>query len=244
MSGNPCTENKCPDCLYLNLEKEPIREGLFNRPSDKQIELHLTINFNEQWQDFPFKNIPSGRVKFGIRGGELILKLNNGKIPYPSRSLNDNMSLSTDLEVETAKGEELQSTMSGSWSSGKSGVTAKQGSKRTDSRKEKFKKTTYHISTKGSEEKPIWVFEAGKDELVLKGTLPKEKLATMDITGDDYQVTATFEVSLGDVCFTDGEGIWLKHLTPNKRALFEYEIIRWLLKHKLKPYLSKVELAS
>ena len=58
MSGNPCTENKCPDCLYLNLEKEPIREGLFNRLSDKQIELHLTINFNEQWQDLPFQNIP------------------------------------------------------------------------------------------------------------------------------------------------------------------------------------------
>ncbi|MDY6785471.1 MAG: hypothetical protein SW833_23465 [Cyanobacteriota bacterium] len=205
---------------------------------------NLTISFNEQWQELRFKNLSSGRVKFGIRGGELILELTNGKIPYGSRSFNDPMSLSADLEVETAQGQESQSSVGGSWSSDKPGVTAKQDSKRTDSRKEKFQKTTSYISTKGSEERPTWVFEAGQDEPVLKGTLSEEKLATMEIVGHPYKITATFEISRGDVRFTEGEGIWLRNLMPNKRALFEGEIIKWLLDRKLKPYLSKVELSS
>ena len=87
-------ENRFPDCLYLDLEgtpldpesEKPIWKKLLPNPSSeagiKQIDLSLTINFNEQWQELLI-----GRVKFGLRGGELRCAIDNGRIPYTSREL-------------------------------------------------------------------------------------------------------------------------------------------------------------
>jgi hypothetical protein len=43
----------------------------------RQIDLHLTINFDEQWE-----SLKEGRIRFGLKGGELRLKLKNSEIPY------------------------------------------------------------------------------------------------------------------------------------------------------------------
>jgi hypothetical protein len=48
------------------------------------IELNLTLSFNEQWEQ-----LPAGRIKFGIKAGELRLTLKNGTIPYEDREWND-----------------------------------------------------------------------------------------------------------------------------------------------------------
>ena len=42
----------------------------------EQIDLPITIEFNEQWE-----SLLGGRVKFGLKGGTLKLKLENGQIP-------------------------------------------------------------------------------------------------------------------------------------------------------------------
>ena len=229
-------ENNCPECLYLDLEERPVgKQGLFSSIQN-QIDLHFTISFNEQWED-----IGMGRIKFGIRGGELRLKLIQGKIPYNCRSFNDSLSLATDLEVEVGQGRENLSGMGASLAKDKWGWTAKRDEKQTASRKEKFQKTTSHISTKGSDEEPIWVFEASQDDVVLRGTLTEANLGTMEIEGNTYNVTATFEVSLGDVRLTASEGL-PSDVSSNKLAWIERRIIFWLLKSKLKPYLSRVEL--
>lgn len=236
-------DNRCSGCLFLDLELSEIPEGFWGRPSDSKIDLMLTLNFNEQREDLPF-----GRIRFGLRGGELRLKLTNGKIPYRDRAFNDSLTVTLNAEVEIGEGRESQSGLSGTYGE-KSGVTAKRDRKTTATRTETFQQTMSLVSTKGSEEEPAWVFEAHKSEPLLKGDLIEEKLATMTIASNPYKITATFEVSLKDIWLNAGEGIWLQELFPpdreltaNKQFWIERRIILWLLKSKLQPYLSKVEL--
>ena len=97
-------EHHCPDCLYLELEGDLIEPtmGLLDRiplltpkslpgapvltpkslPGAPEISLHVTLQFNEQWA-----TLPGGQIKFGLRGGELRLKLDNGEMPLASREL-------------------------------------------------------------------------------------------------------------------------------------------------------------
>ncbi|MBK1987800.1 hypothetical protein A0J48_009660 [Sphaerospermopsis aphanizomenoides BCCUSP55] len=70
----PQHENRYPDCLYMELQAIPVNPD--------QIDLPVTMHFNEQWE--PLLN---GRVKFGVKGGQLKLKLKNCKIPYDSHEL-------------------------------------------------------------------------------------------------------------------------------------------------------------
>ena len=99
-----------------------------------------------------------------------------------------------------------------------------------------------HVTTKISEEYPAWVFEEERDELVLKGSLIKINLATLNILALPCKVEATFEVSQRNVCLTDAEGLWLPDISRNKKAVLDRLIIQRLLEPKLKPYLSRAEL--
>ncbi|MFM7437077.1 MAG: hypothetical protein ACKO2V_00485, partial [Snowella sp.] len=102
-------ENKCPECLHLEILGEvvvPESKGLF--PSRKKSEpeaiaLFVRINFNEQWVYFSF-----GRVKFGLQGGELRLKLENGKMPSKFRNEALKKILERDLNVERQAGGEQE----------------------------------------------------------------------------------------------------------------------------------------
>lgn len=67
-------ENKFPDCLCMQLEGILVES--------EQIDLPITIEFNEQWE-----SLLSGRVKFGLKGGTLNLKLENAQIPDKLRNL-------------------------------------------------------------------------------------------------------------------------------------------------------------
>jgi hypothetical protein len=48
----------------------------------ERIDLPITIEFNEQWE-----SLLGGRVKFGLKGGTLKLKLENSQIPQKLRNL-------------------------------------------------------------------------------------------------------------------------------------------------------------
>ena len=85
----PQHENRCPDCLWMGLKAIPVQ-------SENIILLFLIITFNEQWE--PLLN---GHVKFGFKGGELRLRLENGQIPYDCRSLTG----SFELSIKNERGE-------------------------------------------------------------------------------------------------------------------------------------------
>jgi hypothetical protein len=63
--------NPYPDCISMQLEAVPASGETYLG----HLDLYLTIQFNEQW-----KSLLNGRIKFGLKGGELKLKLENGEI--------------------------------------------------------------------------------------------------------------------------------------------------------------------
>lgn len=304
----PEPENKYPDCLYLELEGIPVQPNSQEHldfwttsTQQQQVDLLLTLNFNEQWE-----SLDQGRVKFGLKGGELRLKLNNGEIPHESRALVgffELYPLNTTPELQgsqarkhkqgcefaiaqsapttpiTAKPNRLVSEARRSL-----GAMAPQGeceaiehlpsslrresvSKRSTSpegiassfhdttRQNRvtvgtakksgqtgFRVTVCHVTTKVTEENPVWIFEEEMGEYVLKGLLHKATLATLNVLALPCRIEARFEVSKRDLCLTEAEGLWPPDISRNKRAVLDRLIIQHLLEPKLKPYLSRAEL--
>ncbi len=237
-------ENNCPDCLYLDLKGKIVESPKnwwsklrLKSKETEQIELYLTINFNEQWE-----KLPGGRVKFGLRGGELRLRLEGANIPYEYRGLNDPFELAVEKERQQQEGSENQNAIEASLAKGEPAVKANLSAKKTTGKTDKIQFTTYQVTTKGSEENPAWVFEVETGEPVLKGLLKNALLATMKVTAKPCRVQATFEVSKQDVYLTQAEGLWPQDISRNKMAILERKMALWLLNTKLKPYLSRVEL--
>lgn len=192
----PEPENRCPNCLYMKLEDIPVQA--------EQKDLHLTIKFNEQWE--PFLN---GRVKFGLKGGELKLRLENGDIPEASR----NLAGSLELSIESETGET-----------------------------ENFPAPVCEVTKNGSVTTPVWVFRLKGFTAVLKGSIEKERLGTLNLVRQPCCVEATFEVLLRDVHLTDIEGLYPENIDLNKQIVTKRRIEKHLLESKFQPYLSRMEL--
>lgn len=245
----PEPKNNCPDCLYLKLEGIPVQpdsqdylEFWHTVNQTQPIDLHLTINFSEQWE-----SLKIGRVKFGLKGGELRLKLQNGEIPYEARELAGSVELCLQKQEpgDSKDQKEIAPPLRPKSFSFDRSRTKVQSSVSTDQnrgRTDQFQVAVCHITTKVSEENPVWVFEEEMGEPVLRGLLNKVKLATLSVITFPCRVEATFEVSKRDVCLTDAEGLWPPDISRNKRAVLDRLIIQRLLEPKLKPYLSRAEL--
>lgn len=240
--GIPDKHNRYPDCLFLDLVVETVQpSGQWLSSQERQgIEafiLYLTLNFNEQWHNLKF-----GRVKIGLKGGELRLKLKNAKIPYNARELAQDLELSVKKSVSITQGRESQGSGSGSWSSSDGpavGMTV--GGKRNFEKTETAEVMTCQVSTKGSVVEPVWDFRLRTiDDVVLIGRLNGEKLATLQDVTAPCDLEATFQVSIRDVWITEGEGIWPSDISFNKLAWIKREIVLWFLEHKIKPYLSRI----
>jgi hypothetical protein len=231
-------ENKCPDCVFMKFAGKPVEERQWGQRVLEQIELYVTLNFNEQWE-----KLPGGRIKFGIRAGELRLTLKNGKIPYENREWNDTFDLSISKERQTREAEKKKGSGKASAASGgelKAETTA--SLENTAETTDKFQFSVAQVTTKGLEEEPGWVFEEKTGEQVLKGTISNQKLAAVAVNGKPCTIKATFGVSECDIYVSGGEGLWRSDISRNKKAVIERLIILNFLKSKIKPYLSRQEL--
>jgi hypothetical protein len=233
------SENRCPDWLYLKLNPVP-KSSVIN-----QLDLYLTINFNEQWQ-----NIIGGRVKLGLKGGELRLKLHNCTMPYETRGLTGSLAFSIEKTRQEQAGRKTQSGVKAELSNvavvpagaAIAEVKASAGTEQTQEITDEFQFTTCQITTKGSEENPAWAFAVKTGEPVLKGLLNQTSLGILKIKAKPCRVEATFEVSKRDVYLTDAEGLWSPNISRNKRAVLERMIALHLLESQFKPHISRVEL--
>ena len=75
------SQNKYPNCLSMKLEAIPVQSG---STDTHELDLYLTLEFNEQWESFL-----NGRIKFGLTGGKLELKQEGGEFSLASDSFND-----------------------------------------------------------------------------------------------------------------------------------------------------------
>ena len=246
-------ENKCSDCLYMELRITPLPEGrrrlpgLFNRPREdfntlseeiNKAKLTFNILFNEQWE-----SIPAGRVKFGISRGELSLELENCEVPVASRALCGDLELSVEKNRQQTNKEHSSVAVQGSISQNSMALNTKYSQENSTETTDSFHFIACQVTTKDSPKSPAWVFEVKIGEPVLKGRLSEDELGMLEGTGRlIWSVKARFEVSLRDVKITDSEGIWLQDFVPENRAVLDRAIAKQLLKYKLKPYLSRVEL--
>jgi hypothetical protein len=231
-------DNKCPDCVWLDIQAELIQQkSFFGKPSTSQIILYITLQFNEQWYALPNGN---GRIKFGLRGGELRLKLENCKISPDDRELCGELSLETVIKRKQQISEEHSV---GAKLIAK-GAEANYGRKETTGTSNEFEFKTCHVTTKGSEQEPAWEFEPRQGEPVLKGLLKKTKLAIATVDSEPFRIQGIFMAPPKDIEMTDSEGLWFVDLIPEKRATLDRFLAMGFLKPNIQPYISQLELRA
>lgn len=251
MASNP--DNRLPGCLSVELRgtslgsKRESSQSIITRllsSKPKQVDLYLTIHFGEQWED-----LGMGRFKFGLRGGELRLKLENCKILERSRGLSGLYNLShqrgqRDQDSEAAQ-ERSESPLVSPESPLDFHALGVESTLAPELRGEPFDEpqtTTCQITPRGSGEDLTWIFAVRNGEPTMKGGLVNEKLGTVSIESQPCRIEATFTVSKGDVSMTAVDGLWPADISSNKRAWIELEIALWLFETRFRPYLSWQEL--
>lgn len=236
-------DNKCPECLHLEISGEPVApesKGVFSRFKKSEPEafsLSVRLNFNQQWLDFRF-----GRVKFGLRGGELRLKLENGQMPSELRNEALKKILARELEIERQLGgeQESKSQLEGSITPdlSKANLKGVREKRQKESQGDKFQLKIAQISHKGANNQPVWVFENRTGEPVLIGELA-DSLGKMLIAGVPWSVEATFTHEMRQVVITGLENLFKDDISGHKLNVFELAVAKLFLKHKTQPYLSR-----
>ena len=236
-------DNKCPECLHLEISGEPVApesKGVFSRFKKSEPEafsLSVRIIFNQQWLDFSF-----GRVKFGLRGGELRLKLENGQMPSELRNEALKKILARELEIERQLGGEQEGKfqLEGSITPDLSKASLKgvREKRQKESQGDKFQLKIAQISHKGANNQPVWVFENRTGEPVLIGELA-DSLGKMLIAGVPWSVEATFTHEMRQVVIMGLENLFKDDISGHKLNVFELGFAKLFLKHKTQPYLSR-----
>lgn len=220
----------------MKLEAIPSQREKQSQSTTTQVNLRLTIQFNEQREQ-----LLEGRVKFGLKGGKLSVKLKNGKISLSSSHLSGSCKLAIQQEQQQ-EDDENQSDREASLGKGKLAETTNPNLKKTAGRIDNVQFTTCQISIKGSEGIPVWVFGVEPSEPVLKGLLKNALLATINVKAKPCYVEAIFHVLPQDVCLTEAEGLWPQNISKKRRLIIERAIVRHFFKRKLMPYLSRQQL--
>lgn len=240
-SSKKYPENRFPECLFFKLKK---REEILDRAN-----ILLTINFNEQKRDYVL-----GSVFFGLSGGNLYFKIKNGTIPYEYRVLKGSMDkfIKTKRVIESSGLSKVHQEKSTSGSLGIrdtggaisiEGKTKKsKGQENAKRREDEFDYTKYQITTKGSEDKPIWNFKCETGENILKGTIVDEILGGLFIQRKPCFVDAIFIATQRDICITYAQNFWSKNITNNKKSIIKL-IIRKRIMKEIKPYLSRDQIS-
>jgi hypothetical protein len=226
LNGSYQWHSLCEDSRHLkssSLEKEEVRSDY-----DDIIHLKLSIRFGGQQI-----KVRRGHICFGLRRGELKLRIVNGTIPIENQCLTAPFENEIALEIQDDKGIETEGGLS-------VGITAKAKDTRKISLKKSLK--TYMISTRGSESEPIWIFEAITQQHTLKGQLSKIALGSATILSNSYSIMATFEVrNQNDIQIIEVDGLWPGNIGRNKLLVI---FRKFFLNHiKFKPYLSYTEVS-
>lgn len=237
--------NRFPDCVFVKLHKpsfdpdKKISSVILlphstesHAPGTAEADLKLTIRFGQQEVE-----VPGGKVWFGLKRGELKLRLENGQIPIEKQELTAKLENEIEFEIHQEKGRELEGSTSLDI---KTGLIAKTKGINKTSTKANFK--TYSIFTRGTEEQPIWVFEVNKYQPVLQGQLNEVTLGLVNMFAKPCCIEAVFEIrGQQDISLTEADGLWSKDIGRNKLAILERELFLRFIAPKLKPYLSRVE---
>ena len=245
VQSNLGTFNRFPSCVSVELEGVPVQRDkqFLNRlitfdlkPSsteNKRLDVLLTIRFGEETID-----VPGGKITFGLRRGELKLKLFNCEMPLKSVKLASPFEIHTEASIQKEQefGREGNASLSV-----KSSISATV--KALDNTTTKFSRKTYKVHSIGSAIEPTWLFQIDDFEKCLRGLLKQEKLGTINLKPSPCCIKLTFKApNKSSIRLTSAEGLWPSNIDRNKLAIIERKIALLLLEKKLKPYLTHMEM--
>jgi hypothetical protein len=212
------------DCVLMKLHSQPQSHG--------EAELYVSIQFSEKEIELPNQR----RITFGLRRGELRLKISGGKIPLETRGL------ITPLQREITIEEQYQSG-----TGGEIGISKDPGLKLTGSQSmtDKVQYKLYSVHSKGTEKEPVWVFEELLQDC-LRATLQQERLGKVAIENSPCKVVATFGVlHQTDICFPEIDellpGGVFRALKRAKQRHICMEFFKRCILPKLQQSISRVE---
>ena len=238
-------ENQCPTCLAMRLDGvvvQPEKQGIFNLKPNllaiDPIKLYLSLRFNEHREQ-----LLNGHIQFGLKGGQLTLRLENGTIAVASPGHNRLFELSGLPATGNQEMGGEPSCVSVTFYERKTLTPGKLSQSKVNRVVEACQRPNSQVSdrTLTLEDNPTWVF-AGNKNRVLKGFLKHTLLGTVNVLAKPCRIEARFCVSPQDIYIMNMEGLLPPTLGKKKKAVIERAITRRLLKQQFKPYLSRQEL--
>lgn len=208
-----------------------MAEAASTTPAMEPINLKLTIRFGKQTITYP-----GGTVQFGLKRGELTLRIGNGRMPLEKVQLKADFTKALEVEDQREQGRESEAAIAVA-----PGLKTKDASRRTI----KTKQFVSQVHNRGTEEQPIWEFTAhpSQEPPILLGQLTEEPLGTVEGEETPCSCTATFSVrNQSDLHLFDMSGlISTKDLSRNRLAWIERVFFLHFIAPKLQPHLSQVK---
>ncbi|HEY9835238.1 MAG TPA: hypothetical protein V6D26_32105 [Stenomitos sp.] len=243
-SSQILSEDKFPTCVSIKLEGKLVqaeKPGIFNlkrqSAATDQIQLYLTLQFKEQDQALPL-----GRLKFGLTGGELNLRVENGIIAQATPGVNQALELSRQTGRQNQECRDSESCVTVSFQEKKPTSKGSLGTQKIAEKAEKNPLSISQVSTPSSPKNLTWAVLGEPNNSILQGSLPPTFLGTLKVTAKPCRVEAFFSISPQDIRITDTTGLLPHTLGKKKKVVLERALVRRLLKQKFKPYLSRYEL--
>ncbi|MGY6530509.1 MAG: pentapeptide repeat-containing protein [Cyanobacterium sp.] len=91
---------------------------------------------------------------------------------------------------------------------------------------------------------PYWEIRHLMDSKFLEGHLDNVILGTVEVKATPYQLTATLKSKLAHVYLSEIEGLWRHDITPNKHAVLERKLAKFIWQTNLKPFVSETIFSS
>lgn len=243
-SSQILSENQCPACVSIKLEGKLVqaeKQGIFNlkrqSATTDQIQLYLILQFHEQEQP-----LPMGRLKFGLTGGVLKLRVENGIISQASPGVNRAFELSGQKGRQNQECSDNQHCVTVSFQEKKPAIQESLSAQKITEKTEPNAMSISAVSTQGSPENLTWAVLGEQNHCILQGALQPTLLGTLKVTAKPCRVEAIFSVSPQDIHITDSTSLLPHTIGKKKRVVLERALVRRLLKRKLQPYLSRYEL--
>lgn len=92
----------------------------------------------------------------------------------------------------------------------------------------------------GSSQAPCWVFTSDLAAIALSGTIESVQLGRLQVIERPCHVSAAFEVLPQNLYISDAEGLWSHDISPNKHAILERTLVKFLHETRFSPAISQV----
>ncbi|MEL7071051.1 MAG: hypothetical protein AAGN15_20735 [Cyanobacteria bacterium J06581_3] len=227
--------NRRPGCLemalHFNTVSHPGRtlpppsSSTHSQSSNKPwVEVSLTIDFRgEQMMPIPAGRqlgLPEGEISLGFRRGRLQLFLGNCQMPQTGRGLGqeNNQSAPIDDLVEEKIKQKVEVSTSLKCSEKKSRLNDFfEGMPFTS----EDSSENIHVERSGSDESPIWTFEAQGKQKILEGKFTEVVLGQLCCLSIPCFLSARFVVCNEDIRLDWGEGPSSMQIPRNKVAVIQ-----------------------